>query len=360
MAVPGAAYGTQFGPILGQTTGLAVNQGVATTVALAALNAGWCARFIATSTKDIKSVKVNWSSVSAPGQVTVRIETIDATTGQPSGTLYDASAVMTGQTPTAGWQTFTFASLPTTGLTIGAEYGLVIETTTSGTTQTIRSSVTSNQRESNYPTLVLTSADATTYTAVNYSTPICSFIMEDDTEDPMGCCPIATVTANDIHGTNATAAKVVVPVTMSLAGIRVLLLKNGTPAGDIRVRIFNSGDSVVSNTTVTVDKDSVTTGVLGMLFPLDALPSLAAGTYRIVFDSASSANASNCWRIHSLNAVTAASIASGFTLSTTADVTATPPTWTDTTTATVPVWMIVDSLSGGGGGAGSTYAMWNH
>ena len=108
--------------------------------AMAALNAGFCARFPALNTKDIKSIRLYWGTVTAAGVVEARIETIDTATGKPTGSLYDAAATKSF-TPTAGAQTVTFDTLPTTGLTEGTYYALVLLTTTGGTAMTLRSHV---------------------------------------------------------------------------------------------------------------------------------------------------------------------------------------------------------------------------
>ena len=92
------APGAQFGSMVGVNSVLAIlASSGATTYAMAALNTGFCVRFTATSTNDIKSARIFWSSVSAPGTngITLRIETIDKATGNPSGTLYDANATIT-------------------------------------------------------------------------------------------------------------------------------------------------------------------------------------------------------------------------------------------------------------------------
>src|SRR5262249_33821229 len=129
----------------------------ATTFAMANLNTGYCARFMANDARDVASVWINWSTVSSPGTVQVRIETIDATTGKPSASLYDATATV-NITPSAGWQQATFASLPTTGLTAGTEYALVLLTTVAGTTQTLRAYLTASGSGS-FPAAALTAAD---------------------------------------------------------------------------------------------------------------------------------------------------------------------------------------------------------
>ncbi len=353
MAVPGRLNWCKYG--IDQILANQALAGGTSTVAMAALNSGWCARFIAEDTRDIASVYFNWSSVASAGTVTLRIETIDATTGKPSGSLYDANASL-AFTPVAGWQLCTFASLPTTGLTAGTEYAIVLLTTTGGTTQTLRSSI-SGSANSRYPAIVLTAADGTTrsnFAEVAGSVPICSVVYEDSVEELMAFCQFTTTTAYNAFGTAATGLKFVVPsgLTLSVAGVEIaILVRTGTPAGDLRLRIFNSSDSAVAGTTVTVDKDSLlNVNNRRTYFPFVAPVSLAAGTYRVVFDSASSANSSNCWTIRSMVARASSLVPAEFAQTSTADVTAGTISWTDTAAEQAMINLILDDVTGGSSG----------
>lgn len=331
----------------------------ATGYAMAALNTGWVARFTATQNKDIFSAKFNFSSVSAAGEITLRIETIDATTGKPSGTLYDANATK-AFTPVAGWQTVTFDAAPTTNLTVGAEYALLLLTTTGGTTMTLRSHVLADTNFAQYPLITLTAADGTTRSnfaeVTSTGTPVASLLLDDGTEDPMGLVPYAVATpAYAVYGTTAYAQKIVVDGTISAYGVEFLPIKTGTPAGDLRVRILDTSGSALSNSTVTIDKDSLLTGlashkVCAAFF--GGLVSIASGTYYIVFDSSGSANSSNSWGFASVVPVDTTVIPDGFISSTTADVTAgPPPTWTDSATGDQAlVRLMVDDITAAAGG----------
>lgn len=360
MASPGANFGDQIG---GSPLCTTVALSGVTTSSMTALNTGWCARFIARDSRDIATVYVNWSAVTAAGVVELRIETIDATTGKPTGTLYDANATK-AQAPVAGWQAFTFAALPTTGLTAGTEYGIVMLTTTAGTTHTLRSHITGTSPSQTYPSILLTAADGTTRTnfaEVATSAPCCTVVFEDGAEEPLEFIQWATSTTYNIFGTNASGSKIIVPAntTWNVRGIRAVLTKNGTPAGDLRVRIFNSSDAAVSGATCTVDKDSLSTGLASVrytVFPFAAPVALTAGTYRAVFDSASSANSSNCWRQFAPIGRSSAVVDSGHIMTSTADVTAVPPiTWTDTATEEPTISLLLDTVSASGGTSGMLY-----
>src|SRR3990167_5084146 len=286
MPVPGAQFGSLIGPTI------RLNSGGGVTYAMAALNTGWCSRFTATSTNDIKSVRLSWSGVSSPGTngITLRIETVDATSGKPTGTLYDANATITF-TAAVDIQTYTFATLPTTGLTVGNSYAIVLLTVVAGTTQTLYAHSTITGLAS-YPDLVLTAVDGTTRTnfaEVSGSSPYCSLVDENDSEIPGAFLPFYTYTIPTAHfysTTNYVAQKFIINTSINIAGVSAILIRTGTPAGDVRVRIFDSSNNVISGTTLTIDKDSLT-GVnakrIVVLFP--SVVTLTLGTYRIVFDS---------------------------------------------------------------------------
>lgn len=263
--------------------------------AMAALNTGWDARFQAKNTKDIKSVRLNWSSVSAPGQVTLRIET-DAS-GKPSGTLYDANAVITGIVPASGVQTYTFATLPTTGLVVGDIYHIVLLTTTGGTTQTLTSYVTL-QQPPNIPSILLTAADGTTRTnfaEVSSSAPIIEVIVEDDTIEEFGFCCVPTSTTFNIYGSRAAGGKFTINADISLIGFRVHNFGQiGAVAsrGDLRGRILDLNNNLVSGCSVTVSRYAVAGGALcNFIFP--SVLTLPAGDYRMVVDCNGGGDVSN-------------------------------------------------------------------
>lgn len=275
--------------------------------AMATLNTGYAARFIATTTKDIKSVCVPWYAVSSPGEVTVRIETVDATTGKPTGTLYDANATKAFTPATGGWQTITFDTLPTTGLTIGTPYCVVFLTTTGGTTQTIYSGETVG---GGWPIGALFAADGTTRGNFAESSvmtaPAMTFVLDDDSLETFGFSAFYTEgTARNIYGaTHMAGVYLVTPFDCTVRGVQwqASLGKYNTPAGDIRVRILNLSNVQITNATATIDKDYIqnTTGRYGIAW-FNVAVTLPAGTYRVVFDSASTVDGGNCWYLRSIN-----------------------------------------------------------
>lgn len=363
MAVPGQLYGTRLGaPFV--LTQLAANGN--TSFALGPLNAGWCARFTARSTKDVKGVKVQFATVTAAGQYTVRIETIDATSGKPTGTLYDAAAVATGVVPVSDStvQT-TFGTLPTTGLTAGTEYGVVLLCTTGGTTHTLRSHPAVQSIVAAYPTVVLTAADGTTrtnFTEVTSAAPIVSIVLEDDTEEIIGLINYGGTTTHSLitsAGLRAAAMKFTIGSSIEVVGYENLLFQQGTaPAGsNLRFRIFNSSDATVTNSTATVDYDSLKTGAGGrmMLVPLATPITLAAGTYRLVIDEPAGASTStaNCWRGYATTSMTGSTYyPTEIEFSTTLDLGGAPITWTDNPSQTPMMGLILNDIPSAGGGGG--------
>mgnify|MGYP001573483013 CR=1 FL=1 len=329
------------------------------TFAMAGLNSGICLRFVATEAKDIASVKVVWSAVSAPGQVTVRIETIDMTTGKCTGTLYDANAVATAVVPTVDVQTITLGAA-TTNLTAGTTYGVMILTTTGGTTQTIR--YMSDVSGSIYPNAVLTAADGTTRANLAEQAaglPIMSFVMDDATETTMGNSPYwSRDNSSQINALKAAAVKMVIPAntTFTTSGVDAIFARNGTPAGDLRLRVMDASDNVVANTTVTADLDLMTaTANRYTRFMFPASVDLVGGTYRLVWDCASCANDANDWALYGAQITSTGVAPSGFKISTTADRTAVPIVWSDNATGLgPPVRLIVDNVTASAGSTGGT------
>lgn len=346
------AVGAQFGGTLGPLAAIKwiISNSGSAVYAMATLNTGCCVRFTAVSANDIKSVRLFWSSVATPGTVQLRIETIDTTTGKPTGTLYDANATY-NITPAAGTQTYTFVTLPTTGLTAGTEYAVVLLTTVAGTTQTLSHNVYS-LHTSSYPTIVLTAADGTTrsnFAEVAVSVPVCSLVDEADVDIALPFAPFSGANpsySSFFSTTDFVAQKFTINTSINIAGIQTIFRRTGTPAGDIRIRIFDNSNNVVAGTTITIDKDSLTgvsTRQSSVLFPV--VVTLPSGTYRVVYDSSGSANSSNCFGVYSV-AFLHANAVNPWVTSTSADAI----TWTDSTTAQSSVWLLIDNLVAGGGG----------
>lgn len=347
MPVPGRMFGTEYGPCAEQRVGALAANTAASTVVMSTLNNGWAGRFTAPDSRNIKSVWVNWSAVTAAGTVQLRIETVDTTTGKPTGTLYDINAVKSF-TPVAGWQNVVFDTAPTTGLTAGTEFAVVLLTTAGGTTMTLRS----HAGGSGLPSAALIATDGTTRSnfaeVAGSNSPILTFVMDDNKEEFFACSPWAAVNNNNIFGTNAVAMKFTIPtgVNVLAAGIDSLMSRVGTPAGDLRVRILDSSNTLVAGTSGTISRNSLTNVNGRRLRPsFPAVVTIAPGTYRIAFDSASSANSSNCWRLNSAVARASSNNPSGFSLSTTSDVTATPIVWTDTATELICAGLVVDDIT---------------
>ncbi len=346
MAIAGNLYGSRVGPYR-ESSWVALNGGMSL-YAMETLNEAWCARFTALSAKDVKTVRLHWATVTAGGSVEVRIETIDAATGKPTGTLYDAAATKTF-TPTQGLQDLTFSPLPTAGLTAGVEYGIVLITTVSGTVHSLSSGATLTHR-SRLPVAVLTAADGTTRSNFALATnmvPCVSLVMDDDSEDAHGMLPYYTYTTNSIYSTLAGGLKIVLEHPIVVSGVQIDAIgKIGTPAGDFRIRVFDSADNLITGSTIVLDKDTFPGYQSHTLFP--SLISLPAGTYRVIGDSAASANSSNCWYIRSSKFLHPNSVGSNFRKTTCPDIGT--PVWSDSTIETVGISFLLDSISASGGG----------
>lgn len=355
-ASPGAFSGCLIGPNIPHVGGL-IGQGSASTEAFTTANEGAAYRFTAYGTRDVKAVNVNFTAVTTPGTVTARIETIDGTSGKPTGTLYDAAATKQF-TPTAGWNAVTFDTLPTAGMVAGTEYALVLIKDDAGTTCTL--AIRTPASEGMLPVAILRADDASTRSnlaEVTGSAPIAYFTMEDDAIETLGCCPSAARTLFGVYGADrAAAVKFVLPQAMVVRAIRtstnVIFAKIGTPAGDLRVRILDNANAAVSGTTYVLDKESIANiNSRGINVPLPNVE-LAAGTYRVVIDSPDSANSSNCWSIGYATLGDAALQSDAFAYSESTDQ-STTFTWTDYDTRVTTLCLELDSIpavEGGGGG----------
>lgn len=342
MPSPGVLNGSIIGPPR-EASWVALNGGM-TLYLMETVNEAWCARFTALSTKDLKTVRLHWSTITTPGTVTIRIETIDAATGKPTGTLYDANATIVSFTPVVGLQDYTFATLPTTGLVVGAEYGIVLITTATGTAHQLSSGATTTHR-SYQPMAVLTAADGTirsNFALVANMIPCASIIWEDNTEDPSGMLPYYSYATNNIFTTNAGGSIITTSVPLILAGIQIDAIgKVGTPAGDMRIQILDSSNVQVSGSQIILDKDTFPGYQSHSMFP--SLLTLPAGTYRVSCDSAASVNSSNCWYIRSVKFLHPDSVGSNFRKTTCPDIGT--PVWTDSTTENMGINLLLDSIT---------------
>lgn len=345
----GRFSGTRIGPGTRVIDSLVVSG--FTTYTMSALNTGWCVRFMAHDARDIKGVHLVFNNSQTPGTMQLRIETIDATTGKPTGTLYDPAAVL-NFTPALGDNSLTFATLPTAGLVAGTEYAVVLLTTVAGTAHVLSSHVAS---VSGYPLAVQTAADGTTrsnFAEVANAWPILTFVLEDDAEETLGCNHYTVNGSQAIWGTNAAGLEFIVPsgVVYSVESVKFTVTKTGTP-GDLRVRILNSTDVAVSGATVTIDKDSyLTSGRFAQ--PRFAAPvPLSAGTYRVVLDSSGSTTSGNSYSLNrraSFRFVEALTPA-GFTPIDTANITATPVVWSRYLSWVNSIDLHVADITGGRG-----------
>lgn len=327
------------------------NSGIITNV-MTASDAGWCARFMARNTKDVKSVHVNFSAVSSPGTMEARVETVDATSGKPTGTLYDANATKSF-TPSAGWNTVTFNTLPTTGLTAGTEYAIVLIKSDVGTTCTLNSRLAS--AEGAHPCDVLTTTSASTrstFAETAGSIPVFYLTLDDDSVEHAGGVCSVTVSTFGVYGADrVTGTKIVLSNEVTVSGIIGLngcVSRTGTPAGDLRVRILNSSNSAVSGTTFTIDKESLT-GVnnKSLYIPLDNIV-LPAGTYRIALDSSGSVDSSNCFSLRSATLPTT-SLQESSVIHTESTNASGAFTWTDSQDKGTGLGLMISSVGGGGG-----------
>lgn len=343
----GQTYGA--GPLVESV----VAAGNAAAFAMASLNTCWAARFTNITAKKPKSIKIAWSAISSPGVVEVRIETIDGSTRKPTGTLYDDNATVSAAPAGVGWQTFTFASLPSVAMSADTVYAIVVITTTGGTTQTLRSNI---NLQGSYGTIALHAADGTTRSNLAEqasTTPIFSIVWEDDTEEfPAGLPYDTTTTPTGCYGTRAWGAKIVVPtgVTLSVRGVNVRrLTKTGTPS-DLRCRILNSSDGLVTNASRTSNATDITS-VAGaraqFIFP--ELVTLTAGTYRVICDQDGASTSGNNYQTRHATAPSSDFCPANCMATATDDYTAGTISWSDSAAQTPAISFLLDDMTASGG-----------
>jgi hypothetical protein len=333
-----------------------------TSFPMSAINNGSAFRFIATDTRDVAYAWINWASATTPGTVRVRIET-DAS-GKPSGTLYDPNATV-DITPTAGWQQCTFATVPTTHLVANATYYVVIYTTVAATgSQTLKEGWA--PQAGGYPFVALSATDVSTRTNFVESgntIPVCTLGLTDGTtttEETLEFAAFAGASNFGIYGVRAVAMKLVVPtgVTMSVVGVVLEQpLRNGTP-DDIRARIFDNTNTLVSGATLILPRNSVLSAS-GKRIParFPTAVSIAAGTYRVVVDQSnaggnSATTNSNNWSFYAASFRSSAVAPSSNILSTSTDTTALggAGAWVDTATDIPLIGLQLNDISASGGG----------
>lgn len=348
MPTTGAIFGSRFG---GDRRGayIANNNGVVSYTAIGTtLDAGVAFRFTALSTKDVKSVRIYWVNAATPKAVLLTVETIGTATGKPTGTLYDANASFSIATPTVGVQTYTFATPPTTGLTVGVEYAIVLANTGGAGSQSIGLYI----NETGYgqaPTAVMSGTNITTrsnLTVISNGTPPCSIIWDDDTEDAVGFMPFYSYTTNAVYGARGVGMLFTTPIAFNVAGFYMEGVNIvGTPAGALRFRLFDASNNTISGTTVSVNPASASSRAFVVQLP--AVISLPAGTYRLVVDSADS-TITNGWSIRSIKFMHANAVPNNFRLTSCLDIGA--PSWTPSTTDNMVAGLLLDDIPTAAGG----------
>jgi hypothetical protein len=336
-----------------------------TTFAMAALNTGFCVRHQARDTLDYKAITIYWNSVSSPGVVTLRIETIDPATGKPSLTLYDAAATKTF-TPVAGLQTITFDTLPTAGRTVGASYAILLLTTTGGTIQTLRAYHGTNIMQQGAE-LALTAADGTTRTNfadVAQSWPMMSMTYEDNSIEARPFSPGVALTGA-VTGNAAFGGHVYLPAGFRICGAEFPMMASAAPNSNLKISLLDCskepcaiGATGYVVASCTLDKDSLTTynypsSPRGMIALFDAEYTVAAsGLFRIIVEKSDHAGTVTI-STYSISYWTADHAPQYWLKCGTSDITASPITWTDTTTDLACVGLLVSNFeapaSGGGG-----------
>ena len=181
-------------------------------------------RFQAIDTQPVYSVYINWGTVTTPGSnsVRLRLETVDSTNFKADGNLVGGdSNYSVDFTPVAGWQQVTFPGPPSTGLTVGTCYCVVLLTVSTGGTKTLNTFRVNGL----LPATEMYAADGSTRSNLTTaaSTPICTIVLADGTElcKEIGFTPCGATT-------NASGQQV---YTHRFSGNRVILYEGAWCSG---------------------------------------------------------------------------------------------------------------------------------
>ena len=368
--MPGASCGT----LIGHTrTLLSFPSSATVTLPMAAAGAIMCHKFTAKSTNDIKGVVLLITSSTTPGSLRISIEAIDPATGQPPTTFtpYDANASMllttsssfcgtVGQDLTVGTKTYTFASLPTTGLIVGSEYAIVVESISVSTLITFANTLSLQNALNMIPAASFTGTRASyaiTAGPGTFSIPI----DESDTWLIKQSFPFKTTFNNNtIYGNYLIAATFTLEAGVMASGVVINLFRNGTPTSPLRMRLVNSSNTVLYDTTIGVTSYSLallasSSRALYIHFPNTI--SMPSGTYRVVFSSAGEPASTNALSFRSAIPIDVTrcvntSMPMISTATTTADALPLWSSWTDPQTDCAFLWLEVDSFIASGGGSG--------
>jgi hypothetical protein len=313
-----------------------------------------------TKTGNFKKIRFYVNVLTTSGDLDVRIETIDLTTGDPTGTLVNANLTATVTVSAVGEVEAVFTTAAQ--VTIGTVIAIVMQRTTG----TFAGSIAANATWGTGNTVLAfgyTDQFLVAWLKDDLAPNIC--IEYDDATrmvSPFFLYMSAAVTTDTWNDTTAGGDRIgmrfKVPFKARLSGVGM----NIDNDGDMEVLVYDTdGATIIASTTVLDAQARESAAVHPLTFiPFTSPPTLTPGSfYRVVIHPTT---ATSCV-MTSHNVVTAADLdcaAGGQDFHYTKNGTASAPTqesdWTQTLTRQPPMWLFFDQLSDDAGGGGGSAA----
>lgn len=293
-------------------------------------------------TGNISHVHFKCGTVTSSGDADVRLETVDATTGQPSGTLVGTNTNAT-QTISSSNTWFRVALTASASVTVDTLIALVISNST-GNYQVSLTDAVACVNNFPYSNNFVGGAWATQpYTMV-------MLVEYDDTTYPLlpGILPIKTITnVNLSTGSTPDEAglKFTAPVSLRAKGVWAYFDCDNT----CEIHLYDSGGSSIASVVGGIDPQVRTGNSAGSHFYyFGASVTLTAGaTYRVVFKPTSGSNITiPVFDIDNAAYMSAFPGGTDMVYTSRTDAGA----WSETTTRRPNIGLLVDGIESGGGG----------
>lgn len=281
----------------------------------------------------------------------VRIETVDATTGLPSGTLWAANT--NGTTGTVSSNTNVLQALTASASITKGQIFCVKVSLASGTSQIIQhgNGVTSLPPFNSSLPYQITNTGSPTRALLS-GTPLIALGSNSTTFYQVPpACPLSAMAGNTFNNTNSAkrGLRFTPPMNCRAIGIRWY---NSNAAGDYNIVLFNDSGTELSSSSTAFDGDHNAASASGsMVAYFDNAVTLSAGTtYRAVVEPSTTTN---------VNVTTITIPSTDYRSASPAGTTAHYTTfassaWDDTNTAVLPLMDIIIDQVDDGTGSGSS------
>lgn len=289
----------------------------------------------------ISHVHLRSNTVTTAGDADIRLETVDTTTGDPTGTLAgtNSNATLNIATGTTWYRVALTAGL---AVTRGDLLALVVANTTGNYTITMFDGTTSGR---SYPY-----TDFFTASWVKFSNTMVAIIEYNDVTYPYlpGAFPVKTLTNIAISTTTTPdeiGNKFVAPGPLRVIGCGIY----GNVSQAFELHLYDSGNTSIASVTTAADpqvRSAVGAGMHEYYFNTDV--TLTAGaTYRIVLKPTSTTSLTvQVLDLDQAGYMSAMPGGTNWQYTSRVDAGA----FSETSTRRLPIWLLVDGISDGAGG----------